>query len=241
MPNLHSFDTTDQLASEVARMTIDTLMEILRSRGAAIWILAGGTSPLAAYRYIAEHYSAALDWSKVTIILGDERMVAPDRPDSNWRQIREALFVNNAFNQAHQILPDTSMPADMTARVYEEKVREELHRIGPKATIAWLGMGEDGHTLSLFPGHPDSRPTESLVVPVYNSPKPPSERISLTANALTGVRVAFVFATGQAKQHALQRALREGDLPIAQVAHHVKSNGGMAHWFVDRDAYPSAM
>jgi 6-phosphogluconolactonase len=92
-------------------------------------------------------------------------------------------------------------------------------------------------TLSLFPKHPDFKPTASLVIPVHNSPKPPAERISFTLRALQGTAHCLILATGAGKAPILQR-IKNGDntLPVAQAAETVENHGGTVRWILDEAA-----
>jgi 6-phosphogluconolactonase len=106
----------------------------------------------------------------------------------------------------------------------------------PRIDLLWLGVGEDGHTLSLFPGHDDALTASDVAIAVHDSPKPPPERITLTLTALAGVGNAVIFATGAAKKEALARALDERQLPIALAAERIVDVGGNVAWLFDPEA-----
>src|SRR5918995_515060 len=107
----------------------------------------------------------------------------------------------------------------------------------PRLEVVWLGVGEDGHCLSLFPGRPELEVADRLVVPVHDSPKPPPDRISLTLAALAGTERLLVLAAGLGKADPVARA-RAGDdrLPLTRAVAAVRSGGGSGTWLLDRAA-----
>jgi 6-phosphogluconolactonase len=107
----------------------------------------------------------------------------------------------------------------------------------PRLEVVWLGVGEDGHCLSLFPGRPEVEVTDRLVVPVHDSPKPPPDRVSLTLAALAGTERLLVLAAGQGKAEPVARA-RAGDdrLPVTRAVAAVRAAGGSVSWLLDRAA-----
>ncbi len=236
--NIKQFPLASDVAAEAAHSAVATLGDAIARHGRAVWVLAGGSSPMAAYRILGTDYVSSVDWSKVTVLIGDERSVPVDHPDSNWGQIAPALFDNPAFTEMEQLRPASELDAEEAARLYANVVAAlpTTASGAPRLDLVWLGVGEDGHTLSLFPGHPDFRPVEELVIPVYDSPKPPPTRITLTLKALDGAQNTVIFATGAGKRDSLTAALSEGALPIAVVAAHVVANGGSVDWLFDEAA-----
>jgi len=229
-------------AREVAATAVDRAIQILSdaisTHGSASWILAGGTSPMLAYEILHEH-SDEIDWSRVTIGIGDERMVPFDDTDSNWGTILEVLQRDARLRNMQTLVPPVGLSPDVAASAYGSQLLELPHdSFGhPRLDLVWIGMGEDGHTLSLFPGHKSSEPTDKLVIPVYDSPKVPPTRITLTRAALLGARNLTVFCTGASKSHALQSVLSGAQLPVATITDSVAEAGGRVEWLLDDDAY----
>ncbi len=230
--NKQVYDTTQDVAEQAVRHTITLLKEAIEKQGHASWLLAGGSTPNLAYRIISESYLDALDWSKITFALGDERIGPLDDSGNNWHTI-EKLFLSH-IPQATFIRPESNLEIASAAKRYEEQLTKNLSS-PPYFDIAWLGMGPDGHTLSLFPNHPDFNPDDTrIVIPITNSPKPPDERISLTLNGLKKCQSIFILATGESKHVAAQEALRQTSrLPVAQAARICNNTT----WFFDVAAF----
>jgi 6-phosphogluconolactonase len=145
-----------------------------------------------------------VDWSRVSVYFGDERCVPPDHPDSNYRMARESLLSRVPIAEAnvHRMLGELA-DRDAAARAYAELLPASLD-------VIVLGIGEDGHTASLFPGSPALDERARPVLPVIG-PKPPPERLTLTPPALERARHILVLASGAGKAEAVARAL-EGAL-----------------------------
>jgi 6-phosphogluconolactonase len=215
------------------------LTNAIAEYGHAVWLLAGGTAPMAAYRMLATKYANKLDWDKVVFALGDERYVPIDDPDSNWRQIAEALLDPLKIPDDHRLRPPVEKTTPEAAAAVYEQMLMSLPRT-PQAAIrfdlVWLGVGEDGHTLSLFPGRNDAF-ADAYTVAVHESPKPPADRLSLTFMALTGVQQCVIIATGAGKAQIMARALQhDSRLPIVQAAKVVEDTGGKVSWLLDEQA-----
>jgi 6-phosphogluconolactonase len=227
------------LAEAGAEAVIRALSEAITAHGAATWVLAGGTAPMGAYAILAERYQDKLDWSKVQVLIGDERCVPVGHADANWGQIRNVFLDKVPFSESNKLRPKHELSAEDAAADYQ-RVLEGLAKNGqgiPRFDHVWLGMGEDGHTLSLFPGHPALKLTEPLVIPVHDSPKPPPDRISLTLRALTNVNSCVIMAAGAGKADIISRVM-SGDtsLPIVQAVQTIEANGGHVTWLLDTAA-----
>lgn len=232
----HVFPSSRELAEAAVSKSIEILRQSIDAHDVAVWVLAGGSTPLQAYRLIVDKYLDALDWSKVTFLIGDERITALDSPDNNWHVI-EQVFLQH-IPQATFIRPSTDTDPEQAAQAYEKLllILPELRPGIPRLDLVWLGMGEDGHTLSLFPGHPNADLNDHLVIPVYDAPKPPADRISLTLRALEGANNTLILTNGAGKAPILKKALQPtSHLPIALAA--AQTN---AQWYVDQEALPSS-
>lgn len=230
------YETTGDVSEAAAKHAMDVLQRSIDARGSATWVLAGGSSPMGAYKLIANQFADRLDWSKVNVLVGDERYVPLDHPDSNWGQISAALF-HQSIDSVKKLTPAPMHGLDDMAADYVEQVAK-LPRSAhgaPHFDLVWLGVGEDGHTLSLFPGR-DIRSSAAEVIAIRDSPKPPPERITLSLQALAGAANVVVFATGAGKRNALAAAIRDGELPIAVVSSFASEHGAEVRWLFDASA-----
>jgi 6-phosphogluconolactonase len=199
-------------AEAVARHAADAVarnIDAARHDGRDLHIaLAGGTTPRRSYELLAE---VAGSWKHVHLWLGDERCVPEDDPESNVRMVRESLYAGARAEPAVLHVVERPEIAEDAAWIYGLEVR--AHVPGCIFDIVLLGMGPDGHTCSLFPGHPVLQVRDAPVAPVRDSPKPPPERITLTLPIVRNARLTLLLATGAEKRDALAAALA-GDMSI---------------------------
>jgi 6-phosphogluconolactonase len=229
-----------QIGEAAAFKTVEALNQAIESYGTAVWVLSGGTAPMIAYGVLATQYKSAVDWSKVITLIGDERCVPLDDVDSNWHQIASIFLDIVPIPAANKLRPRSNLLAEEAATDYAEVLtRLPQTKAGlPRFDVVWLGMGEDGHTLSLFPDHPDLQNTQPLVIAIHDSPKPPPNRITLTLKALQATTSCIIMASGAGKAAAIKK-VRENDnqLPIAQAIRAIESRGGSVTWLVDSAAF----
>jgi len=201
-------------AEKCARRLAELLAAALDARGVAHVALAGGSTPAPVY----ERLPALLgDWSAVHVWFGDERCVAPDHEDSNFRLASETLMAGAAIapDRVHRMRGE--LGPHEGARAYAAELAEhlELDDAGlPVLDVAYLGLGPDGHTASLFPHHPaleiGSHPPRATVG-VEDAPKPPPERISLSLGCLNAARRRVLHTVGEGKRDAVSRVLAPPD------------------------------
>ena len=235
MTEIRNYKTAEDVAQAAAENAVEILQMAIEAKGSASWVLAGGTSPMLAYKKIVKDFSDAIDWSLVTVLMGDERMVPLDHKDSNYGAILSLFDKNVELTKVKRIIPNTEVDVASAADDYARKIAFE-HIV--EFDLVWLGVGEDGHTLSLFPGNAGfTEETEQWVIPVYDSPKPPSERISLSLKALEFVDELVIFAVGASKQDALKAARLKRLLPISVASDVVEMNGGEVRWLYDEAAW----
>ncbi len=204
---LHSHD----FANEAARLILDYAHKSIAARGLFRLGLTGGRSPRAIHQAIIAQ-AGELPWNKIQLTFGDERCVPPDDAESNYRVARETLIEpsgiadGNVFRMRGEIDPETA------AREYEEKLKAFASRFGePRYThdLLLLGLGEDGHTASLFPGSAALEETTRNVIPVIG-PKPPPQRLTMTIPLLNTSR-HILFLVPQQDKRAVAEAAVAGD------------------------------
>lgn len=196
-PVVEAFDSPRGAAQEAADAIATELAEAIAEHGRATFIATGGRTPETTYDLLAR---AILPWEKVTVTLTDERWVDPHSPDSNERMVRDRLLTEHAA--AATFVPLKSPHATPAEAVTEAK--GHLKPILP-ADVTLLGMGEDGHIASLFPGGPLD--AAGLAVAARGA----QPRLSLTLAALEPRRLTVLLITGEAKRRTLEE--RSG-LPV---------------------------
>jgi 6-phosphogluconolactonase len=163
---------------------------------------------------------ARLDWSRFDFFWGDERAVAPDHPDSNYG-LSQRLFLEPIAADPARVhrLKAEGPDLDAAARDYEADLGSVIGE-PPRLDFVLMGMGPDGHVCSLFPGHPALQEKSRHVLAIFDSPKPPPRRVTLSLLALEAARVVCVAAFGESKAGALQAGLLDpgSTLPVARVA-----------------------
>lgn len=232
-PRIEVHDNSAALATAVAGELLTRLADAQANGGVPQISLTGGTIAVDIHREIARLSPASgVDWSKVVVWFGDERFVAPDSPDRNVGQAREAFLDAVGATQVHP-MPSTADAADVDAgaAAYAATLRE--HGSG-EFEVMMLGIGPDGHIASLFPGFPQLDVDDAIAVGVTGSPKPPPERISLTLPALNRSRAVWFLVSGDGKSDAVAAALGGADvheIPAAGVTGREETI-----WFLDRAA-----
>lgn len=209
MPTEYRFPEAADAQAGMADSILGHLTQALGERGVATLALSGGRSP----RPVLERLShAALDWSKVTVLLVDDRWVDPSSPDSNERLVREALLRNAAA--AARFVPMKNGFADPYAGA---AACEAAYAALPwPLDVVVLGMGEDGHTASLFPAAKElahGLSTTERVLAV-TPPVAPHQRMSLSASSILDSRVILLQLSGAAKLPVYEAALAGG--PVEQ-------------------------
>jgi len=229
-----TFANAETLAHDVA----EWLCGLARATDRAFAVsLSGGSTPRPLYEYLATpEIASRFPWNRAHWFWGDERFVPHDHPDSNFRMAREAFLSRVPVpNDNIHAVPTEGVSPEEAAAAYETTLKrfygaDTLARGRPLFDVTLLGIGEDGHTASLFPGQPALQETRRWAVAVIGAKA--EARITLTYPALDSSRdVAFV-VTGQEKRQVVARA-QAGDRTLpAGVVRPV----GRLHWFTDRSA-----
>ncbi|MDX2355471.1 6-phosphogluconolactonase [Dietzia sp. PP-33] len=207
----------DSLATAAARAIVDHLTERIATSGRATLSLTGGSVGVKTAAALAD---AAVEWEKVTIVLGDERFVPAGHAERNDGQLDEALFDSLGDRPTvHRWPARTEADDDVDAAA--ARFLDSLDVPAgddPIFDVTVLGMGPEGHIDSIFPHTPAVAETERLVVGVHDCPKPPPERMTFTLPAVRRSRHVLVVAAGEGKAEAVARGLggaSPSDWPVA--------------------------
>lgn len=213
----------EALSAAVARRIAGLAERAIAARGVFHLVLAGGETPRRCYEKLRD---LAVGWGDVQIYLGDERCLPRGDARRNDRMIGETLLAHIRIPQAN-IHP---IPAELGAQAAAAAYATVLENVA-RFDLVLLGMGEDGHTASLFPDNPATSSNAS-VVPVFDAPKLPAERVSLGMSTLNAARQKIFLTAGEGKQKALAEMSRGKPLPASCVVD--------AEWHLDRAALPAS-
>jgi 6-phosphogluconolactonase len=214
----------DVRVHETRDAAVDAVCELIWEAAPRSLVLTGGSTAGDAYRLLAEPDNRdRLDWGSVELLFGDERRVPPDSRDSNYRLAAETLLAGVRPGRVERMLGEAADP-EAEARRYAGLIPERLD-------VTLLGMGDDGHCASLFPGEPVLEERERLVVPSH-AHYAPFERYTLTYAALDRSKLVLFFVLGANKAEALGAIARGEDRPSARV----RPTDGHVIWIVDRAA-----
>ena len=212
-----SLATSADVAAATAEHKLAAAEQAVAARGRFLLVLAGGRTPIMACTLLV---GKPAQWDRWSIFFGDERCLPPDHPERNSVAARQA-FLDQVPIPPKNIYPMSAEQGPVAAALSYQRTLSGS-ATGKSAAVrlpfdlVLLGMGEDGHTASLFPGRPV--PDGPLVIPVLDAPKPPPKRVSLTPKALSAARAMLVLVTGADKAAALAAWRAGADSPVARVA-----------------------
>ena len=196
------------VATRATELILQSAAHAIQQRGVFRLVLAGGRTPGNVYRQLA---AAQADWKNWQLYFGDERCLPADHAERNSQMAADAWLARGPVPADHIHVIRAELGATTAAQQYAETVSQAR-----PFDMVILGLGEDGHTASLFPGH--AFPPGELVHAVHDAPKPPPERVSLSTESLSDSHHVLVLVTGSGKRDAV-RQWREGvDLPIARIS-----------------------
>ena len=233
---IHLFDDLEALSRGAAEFFAATARNAVAARGRFSIALSGGSTPRRTYEMLARPtFRDRVDWARAHIFWGDERCVDPDDPRSNARLAQEALLrqVPVPAGQVHPMdcLPD---PRE-AARRYEALLQSFFAGGEPCFDLILLGLGENGHTASLFPGDPVLGERERWVAPVYLVEQD-LHRLTLTAPLLNQAREVVFLVAGAAKAAVVREVLQGPRDPLRLPAQLIHPEGGELHWLLDNEA-----
>ena len=225
-------ETTAELQMQVAVAAAELIREAVNSRGIANVSLSGGSTPRRIYELLAEE---DLPWNHIHWFWGDERNVTPDSDQSNERMVRETLLKDSRTpeNQIHPVTVEVEQPSK-GARAYEETLREHFQGSdAPQWDLILLGLGDDAHTASLFPGTTALHENQRWFIENWVE-KLDTFRYTLTAPAINSGKNIWFLVAGESKQDALRNVWGEtrdpSDYPSQLIC--------PTRWYITRDAQP---
>lgn len=231
---VHTFSSVDYLADTIAKQWL----ELSRCTGVSHIALSGGSTPKHVFGYIAHsEYASKIVWKNLHFWWGDERCVPATNEQSNYGEAMRLLF-SQVLIPANNLHP---IHGELGADKALIEFKDELSACFPDSGLPvfdWvlLGLGEDGHTASLFPGQTDYELKQSAVVAIQ--PESKQERISLSAQAICSAKRVTFIATGEAKAEVVNEVLNEEDAsinyPAAHIFSHILASSGCVDWYLDQ-------
>jgi 6-phosphogluconolactonase len=225
----------DELAERSAEYIAARARETVATRGTFTLCLSGGETPVPTYRLLGDRLGVSVPWDRVHVFWGDERCIPLDRPDSHFTMATELMLSRlpiptENIHRAHGEADDPSR----AAREYEDALRGFFGGPVPSFDLVLLGMGEDGHVASIFPGSPGWAERRRWVVDHYVVKRGERvRRLTLTMPVLTAAREIAVLVSGEHKADALAAVIDgDADLPAGEL----NREAARISWFVDRDA-----
>ncbi|KAL5198627.1 hypothetical protein ABZP36_002139 [Zizania latifolia] len=246
------FESSDEMSTNLAEY-ISQVSEIsVKERGYFAIALSGG--PLVSFlgKLCEAPYNKTLDWSKWYIFWSDERAVAKNHAESNYKLTKEGFLSKVPILNGHVYSINDNATVEDAATDYEFVIRQlvKVRTIGvsesndcPKFDLILLGMGSDGHVASLFPNHPALELKDDWVTYITDSPQPPPERITFTLPVINSASNIAIVVTGDDKSEAVHLAISDNadgpDTPSSLPARMVEPTDGKLVWFLDKAAASS--
>jgi 6-phosphogluconolactonase len=230
--------SADHAASSrrAAEAVVGTINDAIRAAGTCSIVLSGGHALRTLYRLLASERQGQIPWAQVQVFWGDERYVAPEDARSHFRMARETLLDHVPCPPANIHPMPTHWPtAEKAARDYEHTLRNHFAGQWPRFDLVLLGIGEDGHTASLFPGSLALAEKTRWVV-TARAPVEPHGRLTLTLPALTRAAAVHVLVAGATRAEALRHVLAGAGDWIKYPAAAVRLGAESVIWWADREA-----
>lgn len=235
-PTIRLFSTTPELVKAAADEIVGTVNRAIGEMGQCIVALSGGETPRPVYRMLgSEPYRSMVEWNYVHFFFGDERAVPPDDPQSNFGMIEKELFsrISVPPENIHRIVGEGDLT--LASREYEKTLQDFAGSDGLRFDLMLLGLGDDGHTASLFPGTDAVTAKGSLVTAVF-VPKFGKWRITLTVECINNARRLVFLVAGKGKAGVVSAILGEARARQELPASLVRPRDGHVVWMLDRDA-----
>lgn len=239
-PTVNIFANRDALSAALAAYVVRLASMTSAAKGRFCVALSGGSLMDIVSPHLASNpLRDTVNWSSWQVFWADERWVPWRSPDSNHGLAQRQLFNHLSIPEEQVHATDDSLSPVETAHAYESTLAAVFQREAeqlPRFDLMLLGIGEDGHTASLFPGHPALQETRRWVVPVFDAPKPPPIRITLTLPVINNSRHVVFVAAGPGKAKIVSALLNDKVQQPGLPARRVNPTDGELLWFIDRAA-----
>jgi 6-phosphogluconolactonase len=233
------FDSDQEVAAEAAEFLVWLGEQGIQERGRFRLALSGGSTPKRLYRVLASEYARRLKWVQVEFYFSDERCIPPHHEESNFRMADETLLGPLAIAAEQVCRVRGEDEPEKAAAAYESVIRERFkigHEEQPMFDLVLLGLGDDGHTASLFPGSPSIREATRLVM-ASQSPRGVRDRVTFTPPLINHARTVMFLVAGAGKAAAVRTVLEDKTIdPMQCPAKVIQPVNGRLVWFLDQRA-----
>jgi 6-phosphogluconolactonase len=236
-PEVRVFHEVERLSRHAANLFVEESNRSIQGRNRFLVALNGGSSPTRLFQLLATEYRDQVEWGKVHVFWGDERCVPPTDSGSNYRQAHESLLSKAPIPEKNIHRAKGELEPIAASNEFAQSLNEfsEGGFDFPRFDLVYLGMGEDGHTASLFPGSP-VQVTEPVVPVTANYQDRPANRVTMTQLVFNQARVVVFMATGEKKAETLAEVLSDRYNPAQYPAQRIDPKDGQLIWLVDEAA-----
>ena len=233
MAIIKTYPDAKTLTREAALHFIECAKEAIAERGQFVVALAGGSTPKALYETLATvELVPRVEWEKVFVFWGDERCVAPNHEDSNYRMAFDAMLQHLPIPVKQIYRMEGELEPKEAAQAYEDRLKKFFQQQIPRFDLILLGMGDDAHTASLFPGTKALTETKKWVMANYVR-KLSTWRLTMTARLINQAANVTFLVSGDGKAAALQRVLAGRFTPEEIPAQMIRPERGQLRWLLD--------
>ena len=234
--SMQVYQTSADFEANAAGEIAAVINAAIDKRGKCFVALSGGETPRKIYRRLAvDPLKSRVDWNKVHLFFSDERCVPPTAPDSNYGMAETSLISSIDISRKNVHRMNGEIDPIVAAREYEQEIRSAFDGQPVRFDLVILGIGEDGHTASLFPGSPVLGEQRGLVCPAL-APNQKMQRLTLTFPCINSAREVIFLASGKKKAQIVQRVLGAAK-PLNELpATMVQPLEGKLYWLLDEDA-----
>jgi 6-phosphogluconolactonase len=236
MAIIQTFKNSQLLAESAALHFIDCAQEAIKDHGFFAVVLAGGSTPKATYEKLATlEYTSSVDWDKVHVFWGDERCVGPEHEDSNYRMAFNVMLRHSPISVKQIYRIQGELEPQNAAKAYENQLQTFFGGKVPRFDLILLGLGDDGHTASLFPDTKALQEKKRWVIENYVK-KLSTWRLTMTVNLINQAANVTFLVSGKDKSNIVRRVLAGRYTPEELPAQMIRPEKGQLRWLMDHEA-----
>jgi len=234
------FSNRDELAIAYGRYFHELSTACIHEKGVMYVALAGGNTPKTIFSVLSDYYRNLIEWNNIHFFWGDERCVPPDHPESNYLMTKVYLLQHIPIpeDNIHRIFGEQDPAAEVLRYGNLLKRLVPLSSRLPRLDLVMLGVGEDGHTASIFPNQMQNILSPELCVTAIH-PVSQQRRVTLTGPVINNAAAVTILVSGKNKQPILTRVLKDPDAASIYPVANIRPSHGKLIWFTEKEAFPS--